>query len=96
VHSRLLPYSLILIPNLIVSLSESNNSAAAVMISRALASLATRAILSTAKPSLLRKTSVLTSPKSQQDGSVRVSPSGALIVNVRVVLDGDEDAELIS
>jgi hypothetical protein len=66
------------------------------MISRARASLATRAILSTAKPSLLRKTSALTNSKSQQDGSVRVSPSGALIVNVRVVIDRDEDAELIN
>jgi hypothetical protein len=93
---RLPPYSHILIPNLIVSLSESNNSTAAVMISRAQPSLATHVILSTTKPSLLRKTSALTSPKSQQDGSARVSPSGALVVNVSVVLDKDEDAKLIN
>lgn len=85
-----------LIPNQIVSLSESSNSATAVMISRARASLATHAILSTTKPSLLRKTSALTSPKSQQDGSVRVGPNGVLIVNVRVVLVRDEDAKLIN
>jgi len=93
---RLPPYSHILIPNLIVSLSESNNSTAAVMISRAQASLATRSILSTAKPSLLRKTSPLISPKLQQDGSAWVRSGGALIVNVRVVFDRDEDVELIN
>ena len=93
---RLLPYNHVFIPNLTVSLSESNNSAAAVMISRALASLATSHLLSTAKLSLLRKTLALSSPKSQQDGSVRVCPSGALLVNVSVVLNRDEDAELMN
>jgi hypothetical protein len=66
------------------------------MIPYAPAPLATRAILSTAKPSLLRKTSAFTGPKSLQDGPARVSLSDALIVNVGIVLDRDEDAGLIN
>ena len=66
------------------------------MITSAPASFAIRATLSTAKPSLLQKTPALASTKSQQDGSARVSPSGPLIVNVRVVPNRYENVELIT